>query len=244
MTNNYIPSIYNYCDRWCERCSFTNRCMSYSSRIEWEEKHPDKKDDWAAQLSYHFKKAIEMLHEAALQEGIDLNNIEPIEEKINEEIEVQKEKAINLAKVYEGFAEDWLKAKKTIFEKRQDEIVQQYEIGIKEVANDASDINNALEIIQWYFFFIRAKVSRAFSGLNDEDYLKAYPIQNDMNGSAKIAIVAIDNSLAAWEMLRQHFPDETDNILDNMLALSNMKKNILLHFPKVMEFIRPGFDEF
>ena len=25
-----IPGIYNYCDRWCERCPFTSRCMVYA----------------------------------------------------------------------------------------------------------------------------------------------------------------------------------------------------------------------
>jgi hypothetical protein len=23
----YIPGICNYCDRWCERCPFTSRCL-------------------------------------------------------------------------------------------------------------------------------------------------------------------------------------------------------------------------
>ncbi|HET6989713.1 MAG TPA: hypothetical protein VFJ43_00240, partial [Bacteroidia bacterium] len=23
-----IPGIYNYCDRWCERCTFTSRCLN------------------------------------------------------------------------------------------------------------------------------------------------------------------------------------------------------------------------
>ena len=25
-----IPGIYNYCDRWCERCSFTDKCSNYA----------------------------------------------------------------------------------------------------------------------------------------------------------------------------------------------------------------------
>ena len=24
----YIPGIYNYCDRWCERCPFTSQCLN------------------------------------------------------------------------------------------------------------------------------------------------------------------------------------------------------------------------
>ena len=26
----YISGIYNYCDRWCERCRFTSRCLNHS----------------------------------------------------------------------------------------------------------------------------------------------------------------------------------------------------------------------
>lgn len=25
---NFIEGIYNYCDRWCEKCSFTARCLN------------------------------------------------------------------------------------------------------------------------------------------------------------------------------------------------------------------------
>src|SRR5439155_24301861 len=25
----YIDGIFNYCDRWCERCPFTSRCRSF-----------------------------------------------------------------------------------------------------------------------------------------------------------------------------------------------------------------------
>src|SRR5262245_58416083 len=28
---NFISGIYNYCDRWCERCAFTSRCFLYAT---------------------------------------------------------------------------------------------------------------------------------------------------------------------------------------------------------------------
>ena len=31
-----IPGIYTYCDRWCERCAFTSRCLQF--RLEAEER--------------------------------------------------------------------------------------------------------------------------------------------------------------------------------------------------------------
>jgi len=27
----FISGIYNYCDRWCDRCSFTSRCMHFAA---------------------------------------------------------------------------------------------------------------------------------------------------------------------------------------------------------------------
>ena len=36
-----IPSIYNYCDRWCERCPFTSRCANFALG---EEYFPNQED--------------------------------------------------------------------------------------------------------------------------------------------------------------------------------------------------------
>ena len=30
----FISGIYNYCDRWCERCQFTSRCLLYAQERE------------------------------------------------------------------------------------------------------------------------------------------------------------------------------------------------------------------
>jgi hypothetical protein len=33
MSGDYIDLISAYCDRWCERCAFTNRCSAYAMQI-------------------------------------------------------------------------------------------------------------------------------------------------------------------------------------------------------------------
>ena len=37
----FISGIYNYCDRWCERCAFTDRCLTYASSREMERRAGD-----------------------------------------------------------------------------------------------------------------------------------------------------------------------------------------------------------
>ncbi len=37
MDADNIEGIFNFCDAWCERCTFTNRCLNYKMRAEFEQ---------------------------------------------------------------------------------------------------------------------------------------------------------------------------------------------------------------
>lgn len=51
-SNNFISGIYNYCDRWCENCSYTDKCFLYRQEAEMEIKRILKdKDSADAELS-------------------------------------------------------------------------------------------------------------------------------------------------------------------------------------------------
>jgi len=39
----FIPGIYNYCDRWCERCPQTSHCLNFSISEE-EFSDPETRD--------------------------------------------------------------------------------------------------------------------------------------------------------------------------------------------------------
>ncbi|HTV00428.1 MAG TPA: hypothetical protein VMF13_07835, partial [Luteitalea sp.] len=34
LLDGYIVGIFNYCDRWCERCPLTSRCRVFASTVE------------------------------------------------------------------------------------------------------------------------------------------------------------------------------------------------------------------
>jgi len=68
-------------------------------------------------------------------------------------------------------------------------------------------------------------------------------IQNDSNGSAKVALIGIDRSIGAWAKLYELFPDQSDTILDILLQLDRLKKKIDITFPNAQHFKRPGFDD-
>jgi len=44
---DFISGIYNYCDRWCERCAFTHRCRVYATQKQFEEEAAEEEEETA-----------------------------------------------------------------------------------------------------------------------------------------------------------------------------------------------------
>ena len=73
MTKRKIEGIYNYCDRWCERCTFTSRCTVYEDETDLnpEERDISNKAFWE-RIGQNFLKAQKILQKAAAHQGIDV----------------------------------------------------------------------------------------------------------------------------------------------------------------------------
>ena len=69
----FIPGIYNYCDRWCERCPQTAHCLNLALSEE-EFADPETRDikneAFWKKLSEAFSDALDLLREAAEECGI------------------------------------------------------------------------------------------------------------------------------------------------------------------------------
>jgi hypothetical protein len=117
------------------------------------------------------------------------------------------------------------------------------EIGGRMPQKVAASIGDALEVIQWYQHQIYVKLMRAlmqddFELLDDD----GKPFPKDSDGSAKVALIATDRSIAAWGTLREHFPEKTDEILDLLVHLDRLRRQTEQQFPDARSFVRPGFD--
>ena len=105
-------------------------------------------------------------------------------------------------------------------------------------------LREALDIVAWDSSFIVVKVGRALDGLDrynhgeerDED-----PVQSDWNGSAKVAIISIERSEAAWRLVADASGDPEAASLADLARM--MRHAVYQQFPRVMAFVRPGFDE-
>ena len=244
---NFIPGIYNYCDRWCERCAFTSRCRTFLSIEEWERKNDEKEtDNWenlAEYLAETFQSVHEMLQQHAKEEGLDLDEMlnapmspEPEATKFQEQLgEWSMDYGVELFGWFEANA-DWLEECANTAEKL-------YEMGVPNIKEKSVQFGEALDILQWYGFFIGAKVKRAMHGINEEIEDEEYLVQNDNNGSAKVALIAVNRSMAAWKIVMNHSPEKTDEIIDFLVTLEKIRRGVEQECPNAQQFIRPGFDD-
>ena len=77
----FTSGIYNYCDRWCERCVFTSRCMNYALS-EQEHDNPEARDIhnqvfWD-KLRGILSATLDMAREKAKEMGIPTKELERV----------------------------------------------------------------------------------------------------------------------------------------------------------------------
>jgi hypothetical protein len=226
-----ISGIHNYCDRWCERCSFVSRCTVGISEFEMDGPDLDMKNkEFWEHLSMIFQATYEMIAESAQEMGIDLT--ESKTEYVKPEH--HESTAEKTAKSYGLRLLKWL-------EKNHDLFGQKTEI--LKITNEEQVVTfqDAIDVISWYSLFIAVKIHRAT--LEPYDFDDEETDRYDNNGSAKIAMIAISRSLEAFAFLYNHLHEQEDEILGYLADLSKIQRMMKKKFPNAMSFKRPGFDD-
>lgn len=270
---DFISGIYNYCDRWCERCQFTSRCFLYAQ----EQGDPDLDDPETRDISNEkfwrkmhaiFAETAELIAEWAAEAGVDLDAVDTTEEIAKHEREIdaaEKSELGQASRNYISAVEEWFTK-----ELNNAKVLNHDSVSAPESGEEELTIQNAVDVIRWYQFFIAVKISRALSGADrldleseddeifpdfsfdeeseddddfDYDAVVDRAERMDANGSAKVALVAIDRSISAWRSLQMTLPAKADSIKPMLIHLESLRRGMEARFPRARDFIRPGLDE-
>jgi hypothetical protein len=187
-------------------------------------------------VSSNIAKALEMVRQHAKELGIDLDNLPEVEEPL------PSEKLVELQEAWTKLHDDYLEKAKAFFEKNEayfpekgHEAIRWVEMGIKgeeETLSKWQDVADKREIIGWYMYFIGAKVARALSGydeIHDEHW--GGPLESDSYCTSRILVIAIERSLAAWQVFMEAFPEKEDEILDLLALLDKLRRQVVAVFP-------------
>ena len=250
MSKN-IYGIYNYCDRWCERCTFTSRCALYEDVADLPPEEGDIKNKafWE-RLGKNVSKAQDLLQKASEHFGVDLDAVsEEMEESQKRErmkIESREHPISVLSFHYASIGRDWLKTQPGMLE-RLDNLKTEITLGVESrlgAKKETDTIKDSLAVIHWYLTFIHVKLVRALmSKLSYNGGAGESEFQYDFDGYVKIALIAIDRSMQAWSALFEILPEKEDEFLKILSILEKLKAMAGAAFPNAHAFIRPGFDE-
>ncbi len=234
----FISGIYNYCDRWCERCQYTARCLNFASSEE-EFSDPETRDiqnkAFWGKLSETLTETMELLKESAKEWGVDLEAVDDQESESLETIKAKRVASENhllsrAAKEYSQRVENWFKDKETLF----------FETAA--AAREGISLDGAVEVIRWYQYFICAKVIRAVHGKSEKEQERWDEFPSDSDGSAKIALIAIDRSIGAWAAIQHYLENGEREVIDLISFLDSLRQAVEKMFPEARSFVRPGFD--
>ncbi len=240
-----ISGIYNYCDRWCERCPLSSRCLLYASEQEDEDDSPESRDiqneAFWRKLSSIFQETREMVMEWARENGVDLTQVgdEESEHRKQRRRQADNHPLAKAGKKYANTASDWFR--------EFDQVMEVSDLAVTETDVEAAErLVDAREIIHWYQYQIAVKTIRALSSkIEEERYhdpeMDEFPCDSD--GSAKVALLGIDRSIAAWRMMQLSVPERADSIVPVILQLERLRRRTEKQFPAARDFVRPGFDE-
>ena len=112
-------------------------------------------------------------------------------------------------------------------------------------AEDAVLLRDAIEVIRWYHWAIWTKIARALLGAQQEDPLLGAELADgpsDSDVSAKIALVEMDQSLAAWGDVRRLLPSTAQAVDEMLVHLVRLRRLVEQTFPDARSVVRPGFD--
>ena len=244
---DFISGIYNYCDRWCERCPFTSRCLLYATEKEDEDDDPESRDIRNAafwkKLESIFKQTQEMITARAEENGVDLSSVdaeEAVEEHRRQMDDARSSELASAAENYAWQVQRWFEEVLGMPTSDDSGAVA------TEPDDEEGNVQDATEVIRWYQFQIAAKIVRALMSRGDEDEdeeAMEESLSRTSDGSIKVSLIAMDRSISAWRIMQRSLPDQADSIVPMLLALERLRQSTEKAFPNARDFIRPGFDE-
>lgn len=249
----HIAGVHNYCDGWCERCGFTNRCGIYSMLAR--EPKVAGQDSLIEQLASRFdqvrthiaRRSTFSLEEALKDAEQDIAG-ESATFARDEELRHERRRhdpLLREARAYADLAGAWFELESDGMRAHADALVQRAEV---DTVDDISLIElarllDAVAIVRHDCFLIYVKLNRAVDGLEESKRERWVddPVQNDHNGSAKLALTCIDRSEGAWRAIDQWYPGSGGaRALADQLA--ELRAAVERRFQRARAFLRPGFD--
>lgn len=236
---DFIEGIYNWCDRWCERCPMTTRCRQYAMECTRDAFNADGSNDGDSAefmeslicAAGEFESNSEGDFEAETENHEAESDFEDfdMEEYMAERDRIDRATSetpcVKLADRYMATGSRWL---------------EEWDILLEKLNENCPEILDSTDVISWYLMQIPVKLRRAINGKIEDDI----DFMEDVYGSAKVVLIGADRSLEAWQKIKQALPeDKRDSVAPVIEHLREVIDSTEAAIPEARQFKRPGLDD-
>ena len=221
VQDGFIVGIFNYCDRWCERCPLTSRCRLFAdlAEVDFEEGNRPlteprmlrERRHLATQMIEIHAEAAELGERARPKPGEWIGHLPP---DLEASAEVDPEVRANGAALHAKMRKLLLSANPSV--------------------------RLAAQSIQYFSLFVPMTMMRAFSQVARHGPGET---QSDANGSGKAALIGLERMESAWRTLVETHHYSARDAAPFLAEIARMQRNLGRVLPNVRAFVRPGFDE-
>lgn len=213
---NLVPGIYNTCDQWCEYCRATARCFSFRAR------------QGRTGLEGSLHDAMGSLRDCYEAEGLEMP------EEMRLLIAGRFDPARRPADPIERMANQYLRTAAALIAS----IAPEHRHGLFDKRADGP---TPLEVFVFYHWTIGVKAARAAASAGEADRTGSATARRDADCSAKVALLAIDRSDEAMQIIALDDPDPRLEFVRRLAV--RLRRELERRFPAARGLVRPGLDD-
>jgi hypothetical protein len=256
-----IPGIYNYCDRWCEKCKYTNHCSLFLTETQ-SEVDLILSDEDINDPDVYSKIVRDSLHKSfnkILNEKDDENIDKYIDDDFSERSFGEDEDLIEDEDDYEDYEEiiaeenKFRNAEHTLIKKSEkffDDIFAYHEVNenkfaeMKKTEDTTNPFHQSWDTLFWYSPQIHIKIRMCFYSLEKlkRDIVNEFETEM-MNVNSRIAYTGMEKIIEALRQLAEIKTEHEQILLLLLNSMTQIKEEFTEIFPEAVTFKRPYFDE-
>ena len=217
----FIPLLHNYCDNRCAHCRLTNRCLLLAAHARAACR--SSSDDGAADSP---QAQVPEVARAILDAAVPgAEAIAALSMRLGDRDAPPDSFA--LGHPLEFLARHYARQAGSYLASLQGRIPEGW------------PPDSPLEVVAWFHGLIAAKTYRAL--VSEHGAAGSPQLLFDALGSAKLVLVAIDQSVSAWQAIGQVDSDARVSGLIELLGA--LRTAVEIRFPAAQAFVRPGLDD-
>ncbi len=225
---NHIPGVYNYCDRWCERCDKQEKCLVFAVKQE----QGDSGEDLFESVGTGLDIARNLLTEAMEESGLDPEAPDVESQDEPDPFEgIRSHPLVQQAEQYAFGTASRLEPVQHAVVSAAQAVQHKVELGVTPIQGltleDLEQCREAVETVLHFRFLICSKIFRALSGIAPQRDGRPDPHSSeDGRLSAQVAWKGIQRSIEAWLTLRNAFPERDAGTLEMLLQLDRLRREV------------------